>query len=178
MRLSTLIHFPSFSLYTVSREGFTSAGISELKITLIRPSSLLQAPRFLVVRHPRASTGLAFGKSCLQMERRWMRDMYVWQSSGRSDGSSCMMNRTSFSTFAIAIVREISFQQTQSAGVRHGLISTVPDLRPVRAFQRECASNFVEEPKHTFDSIDASTSPNDPGPCTCLWQAQFCIQRG
>lgn len=147
-----------------------------MKITLLRLSSLLQALRFLVVRQSRASTGLAFGDFYLQAERRWTKDMYMWQSSGRSDGSSSMITRTSFWTFATAIMREIFFQQTQSAGVRHGLISNIPDLRPLRAFQREHASNFVEEPKHTFYPINAWTFTSDLDPCTFLWQAQFCIQ--
>jgi hypothetical protein len=84
---------------------------------------------FLVMRHSRASTGLAIVHSCLQTSRRWTRDMFIWQSQDeRLNTDTKTTTLASFSTFTISIMREISFQRTISVSVRHVLTSRMPDI--------------------------------------------------
>lgn len=112
----------------MSREASSFAGLSDMGVALVCRSSLLRTLGVLVMRHSSASTGLAIGDSCFQMNRRWMRDMLIWQSHDKSFSTDTKTTLASVSTFTISIMREISFQRTMSTSVRHVLTSRMPDI--------------------------------------------------
>lgn len=107
----------------MSREGSSFAEFSDLGSVLVRRSNLLYMPRFLV-----RDTALAIGNFCSQMKRRLMSDAFTWWSHGRTHRINITITPTSFSTFAILIMRETFFRRMQSASVRHVLTSRLPGI--------------------------------------------------